>query len=81
MREEQDTGGTNVKYQGYFDEVVSCAEGGSVCKRGDFKKKGSRGISTVLVLAGFDKEKGPGCGEESSCRALTSPALLQVLLL
>lgn len=35
----------------------------------------------LLVLAGFDKEKGPDCGEEPSYRALNSPALLQVLLL
>lgn len=48
------------------------------------KKKWSRGISILLVLAGFDKEKGPDCGEvvlqspEQSCTAASPAALTEL---
>lgn len=68
-----------LKYHRYFDEVVSCDKGWNSLQVGRFQKNWSREISTYLVLAGSDKEKGLNFGEEASCIVLNCPCLLQII--
>lgn len=67
MREEQDTrhaAGTNIKYQGYFGEVVSCDKVHQCAKGSDAKRSGAEKSPSCWWWV--DQKKGPDCGKDFS---------------